>query len=287
MALGLRNPFSRRESHSRDMIRVYQVLSFLSWALVVVTGVYYSSRIPTDVPNGHTIWGQAKRYNTPFSQNVILTGIYWILLLLSQVSYIWHFFSGNEVLVTAAGNVASHFIVNNLFVFAFIMLWVRNFFWPGEVIIIAHLLNQSTAYWNNRDSPAFVHLPAVAGPYAWTVTALFWNGAVAVGAENTPSRIVANIFIWVIFVVGHLHIFGAKDYMIGYAFSFLTLSLAIEQVAIKVIALQWIFAIVIFAVFLAGSLYVSSVVYTGRSLLLKRIVLPESTDREREPLLSG
>jgi hypothetical protein len=279
------NPFVRRESHDRATIRVYQVFSLLSWLLVVVTGVYYSFQKPHDVPDGHTIWGQAKRYRTPFSQNIFITGIYWVLLLLSQVSYVWHFFSSNNALVTAAANVASHFILNNLFIFAFIMLWVRNYFWPGELIIIAHLLSQSTAYWSNRDAPTFVHLPAVAGPYAWSITALFWNGAVAVGAENTPSRIVANVFIWVIFVIGHLHIFVTKDYLIGYALSFLTLSLAVEQITIKVISLQWIFAFVIFGVFLAGSLYVSTVVYSDRDIFFKRVVHPESTDREREPLL--
>ena len=71
------NPFVRRESHDRATIRVYQVFSLLSWLLVVVTGVYYSFQKPHDVPDGHTIWGQAKRYQTPFSQNIFITGIYW------------------------------------------------------------------------------------------------------------------------------------------------------------------------------------------------------------------
>jgi hypothetical protein len=64
-------------------------------------------------------------------------------------------------------------------------------------------------------------------------------------------------------------------------------ALAVKQVAVKVIAFQWIFAFVIFAVFLVGSLYVSSAAYSGRNLWLKRVVAPESTaDREREPLLN-
>jgi hypothetical protein len=63
--------------------------------------------------------------------------------------------------------------------------------------------------------------------------------------------------------------------------------LAVEQFAIKIIGLQWIFAFVIFAVLLVGSLYVSSAVYSNRTLLLVRIVEPESSDREREPLLNN
>jgi hypothetical protein len=144
-------------------------------------------------------------------------------LLLSQVSYVWHFFSKNTTLVTAAANVASHFILNNLFVFAFIMLWVRNYFWPAEIILIAQVLAQSSAYWTHLRSPPFVHLPVIAGPYAWAITALFWNGAVAVHAHNLPARIVANVFIWVIFLIGYTHIFGVKDYIFGYSLSLLTL----------------------------------------------------------------
>ncbi|KKA22090.1 hypothetical protein T310_3893 [Rasamsonia emersonii CBS 393.64] len=167
------------------------------------------------------------------------------------------------------------------------MLWVRNHFWPAEIILIVHVFSQSSAYWTHLGSPPFVHLPAIAGPYAWALTALFWNGAVAAHAHNLPSRIVANILIWVIFVLGQIHIFAAKDYIFGYALSFLTLSLAVEQFHIKIIALQWIFALAIFAVFFVGSLYVSTVVYSNRDIFFKRIVAPESTDREREPLLNN
>ncbi|KAL1996356.1 hypothetical protein VTN49DRAFT_121 [Thermomyces lanuginosus] len=281
------NPFVKRESFSPRTLVTYQALSILSWALVVVFGIYYSIKTPDDVKHAHLIWRQAERFDTPFSQNIYLTGIFWILLWLSQVGYLWYFFSYNETLVNAAANVAPHFIINNLLVFAFIHLWVRNYFWPAEVILIVHFLTQTAAYWTHLGSPAFVHLPALAGPQAWVLTAIFWNGAVAVHAENLPARIVANVFIWVIFVIGHFHIFVGKDYLLGFSLSLLTLSLAVKQFAIKIIALQWIFAFVIFAVFLVGSLYVSGTVYTKRDILFRPIVEPEGTDREREPLLNA
>lgn len=63
----------------------------------------------------------------------------------------------------------------------------------------------------------------MAGPYAWTLTALFWNGAIAVHSHNLPGRIVANIFIWVIMLIGLQHIVLRNDYILGYCLSLLTL----------------------------------------------------------------
>jgi hypothetical protein len=280
------NPFARRETHSKSALITYRILVPLSWLLVVVAGIYYSIHSPHDVDHGHKIPNQANKHITAFSQNTIMTGVYWILLLLSQLSYIWHLFSKDAALVNAAANVASHFIVNNLFILVWILLWVRNHFWGSEVILAAHLINQSVAYVKNPGLPTFVHLPVVAGPYAWTLTALFWNGAVAVDSNSLPARIVANVFIWVIFVIGGGHVLFSQDHLLGYSLSFLTLSLAIKQFAVKVISLQWIFAFVIFGVFVVLSIYISSTKYYGRDSLFRRIVEPEVTDREREPLLN-
>lgn len=131
--------------------------------------------------------------------------------------------SADGVKVTTAANVAPYYILNNLFLFAFTHLWVRSHFWGAEVINIASLLNQGTVYWNHPGLPALIHLPAVAGPYAWSLSTLFWNGAVAVGGESTAKRVVANIFIWVYFLVGQSHITHRGDQEFGYSISALTL----------------------------------------------------------------
>lgn len=55
----------------------YRVLVPLSWALVVVMGIYYTVHKPDDDKHGHRIFKQANKHITPFSQNVQLTGIYW------------------------------------------------------------------------------------------------------------------------------------------------------------------------------------------------------------------
>ncbi|KAI9933447.1 hypothetical protein ASPWEDRAFT_174608 [Aspergillus wentii DTO 134E9] len=279
------NPFAKREAHGRFSLTTYRFLIPVSWLLVVIVGIHYTANSPGDVKHGHRIFKQANKHTTPFSQNVTITGIYWILLLLSQLSYVYHLFSKEAAIVTAAANIGTHFILNNLFLFAWILLWTRNYFWGSEIILIAHYLNQHAAYWRHRALPPFVHLSAIAGPYAWTLMGLFWNGAVAVHSNTLAARIVANVFIWVIFVFGITHIMITHDYLLGYCLSFLTLSLAVKQISIKIIALQWIFALVIFIVFFITSIYLSGTKYYNRDSLFRRVVHPEETDREREPLL--
>ncbi|PYH97440.1 DUF1774-domain-containing protein [Aspergillus ellipticus CBS 707.79] len=280
------NPFSKRESHDRYSLGTYRVLVPLSWLLVVVVGIYYSSHAPDDVKHGHTIWKQANKHITPFSLSTVIGGLYWIIVLISQVGYMYHLFSNDAAVATAAANVGSHFILNNLFVFAWILLWTRNHFWGSEVILIAHFLNQHATYWRHRTLPAIAHFAAVAAPYAWTLIALFWNGAVAVNSNSLPARIVANVFIWVLFALGSAHILATQDDILGYSLSLLTLALAVKQFGVKIISLQWIFAIVIFAVFFAESLYISLTKYSGRNVMFRRAGQPPAADREREPLLN-
>lgn len=63
-------------------------------------------------------------------------------------------------------------------------------------------------------------------------------------------------------------------------------ALALRQIAIKIIALQWIFAFVVFAVFLVTSIYISTTKYYGRDSLFRSVAHPDATDRERQPLLN-
>lgn len=71
------NPFARRETHSPHALNSYRVLVPLTWALVVVVGIYYSIHSPDDVKHGHKIWKNAKKHTTAFSQDTTVTGIYW------------------------------------------------------------------------------------------------------------------------------------------------------------------------------------------------------------------
>jgi hypothetical protein len=72
------NPFSKRESHSSSSVITYKILTLLTWILSVVVTVYYSVHEPHD---GFTIrkriWDQNYLYPTAFTQNSIITSIFW------------------------------------------------------------------------------------------------------------------------------------------------------------------------------------------------------------------
>ncbi|KAL4918637.1 hypothetical protein BDW62DRAFT_60131 [Aspergillus aurantiobrunneus] len=280
------NPFTRRDSHSSSALTAYRVLAPLSWALVVVVGIFYSIHRPSDVANSRLLWTQFESKTTEFSVNVVVVAIYWILLLLSQIGYLLQLFSQDVAAVNSAANAASHFILNNLFVFAWILLWTKNHLWPAEVILIAQFINQHVLFWRIRSLPPLSHLSVVAAPYAWTLIALFWTGAAAARAHTPAAEIAANVFIWIIFVIGTVHIFATADDLLGYSLSLLTFGLAMAQTHGKrSIHLQWIFAWVIFAVFLLDSLYLTAVKYSGRDIFFRSPEEPEPSDPERAPLL--
>lgn len=60
-----------------------------------------------------------------------------------------------------------------------------------------------------------------------------------------------------------------------------------KQLSLKVISLQWIFAFIIFGIFLVSSINSTTARYYNRSFFHRSRAEPEVPDREREPLLSG
>lgn len=281
------NPFSRRESHTTQSILLYKVLTILSWLLVVVTTIYYTFHIPDDdVKSGrHTIWGVNRLYATPFAQNAAITSIYWIVLFILQIGYIWHLFSSNAEYVNAAAGVGSHFIVNNLLQFAFVMLFVRSHFVWAEVILVVNFFNLSSLYFRHNTHPRFIHIPVVSMPLAWTFVALYWDGAIAVGSHHLAARILANVAIWGILVYGLFFLVVYKDYTLGFALSVLTASLGVGQFFTKVIAFQWIFAFVIMAILFLATLVIAIPGIFGKEISFRREGAVVPADQERAPLL--
>jgi hypothetical protein len=136
------------------------------------------------------------------STNNILTTIHRLVIFLLQIGYMWHLFSNNNDYIQAAAGVGSHFIFNNLLQFAFVMLFVRGHFNWAELILVVNFFNLSSLYFRHNMHPRFIHIPATAGPLAWTYVALYWNGAIAVNSNDLAPRILANIAIWGILVYG-------------------------------------------------------------------------------------
>lgn len=149
-----------------------------------------------------------------------------------QLGYVWHLFASDAELSNAAANVGSHFILNNIFQFAFVLLWVHSRFWIAELMLIFNFFNLTSLYLRYSTTPRLVHIPVVSGPLAWTFVAILWNGAAMVGAHNLPARILANVVIWAIFVFGLLFLVAFKDYTIGFALSILSACKAIYSFGI-------------------------------------------------------
>ncbi|KAI9842785.1 MAG: hypothetical protein M1837_006888, partial [Sclerophora amabilis] len=240
------NPFAKREAHGREILIAYRIFAVVTWLVNVIATFNYLANPPHDGKRaGHTIWGQNKHHQTPFALNEVITTIYWVALWLFQVGYLWHLCAPNAAHVNAAANVAGHFIFNNLLQFGFIMLWVRNYFWPAEILLVVNLFNQLTLYLRNSAHPRLIHISAVSGPLSWTLIAIFWDGAAMVHAHTLAARILANVFIWTILLFGAFFLAVFRDYTVGFELSILTAALGVGQFLTKVIAFQWIFAFVI------------------------------------------
>ncbi|KAI5917134.1 DUF1774-domain-containing protein [Camillea tinctor] len=278
------NPFAKRDSHSSNSVVTYKALTIITWLLSIVISVYYTIHSPDDgVWPRRKIWRQNDHYATAFRLNHIIASIYWLVLFILQGGYIAHLFSGNVERVNEACSVGSHFILNNLFHFAFVMLFVRSLFGWAELIIILNFINLSSVYFRHPGYARFIHQPVVSGPLAWTFVAIYWNGAIMVpNAQTLVARIFGNIFIWSILVYGLFFIVVYKDYTMGFNLSVLSAAIGVSQFFVQVIALQWIFAFTIMAVLFVATVVVAVPAATGREF---GFVRAREADTERAPLL--
>lgn len=280
------NPFAKRESHGTVSITTYRILTIVTWLLSLVVSVYYVVHAPHD---GFTIrksiWDQNYLHRTAFTMNSTIASIYWVVLFILQIGYVGHLFSKNADYVQAAASVGSHFILNNLLHFAFVMLFVRSHFIWAELILIINFFNLSSLYFRHNTYPRFIHWPVVSAPLAWTFVAIYWNGAIMVHhPHNLVARIFGNIFIWSLLVYGGFFITIYKDYTMGFSLSVLAAAIGVGQFFDRVVAFQWIFAFVIMAVLFISTVVIAVPAWTGREYSWPRRATP--SDQERAPLLA-
>lgn len=282
------NPFAKRDSHSAGSVVTYKILTLLTWLLSLIVSVYFTfGKTYTGHHHHHhrTIWDLNYAHWSGFTQNAIITSLYWLGIFILQLGYIAHLFSSKIESVNAACAVGSHFIVNNLLHFAWVLLFVHGHFVWSEVVLIINLVNLTALYFRHNTYPRFIHFPAVSGPLAWTFVAIYWNGAIMVPVQDSlVARIFANIFIWSILAFGAFFIFIYKDYTMGFALSVLSASLGVAQFDRQIVAFQWIFAFTIMAVLFVFTVVLAVPAWAGKELPWGK--RQTTTNGERAPLLA-
>ncbi|KAK6827954.1 hypothetical protein PG987_011295 [Apiospora arundinis] len=282
------NPFAKRDDHSKNSILMYKTLTTLSWLLSVIVTIYYTFNKPHD-GHGHrgSIWHQNRDHDTAFRMNKVIASIYWLVLFILQAGYIGHLFSSNVAKKNSACAVGSHFIFNNLFHFAFVMLFVRGYFAWAEVMLVINFINLTSLYFRHVGYPRFIHQPVASGPLAWTFVAIYWNGAIMVPhATNLVARIFGNVFIWSILAYGLFFVVLYKDYTMGFNLSVLAAAIGVSQFFRQVIAFQWIFAFTIMAVLFVATIVIAVPAAAGRDYRWRQQSSTAPADRERAPLLA-
>ncbi|KAK4226764.1 hypothetical protein QBC38DRAFT_365668 [Podospora fimiseda] len=278
------NPFAKRETHSSTSITTYKILTLLTWVLSVVTSVYYST---TD-DKTHNIWHQNYLFYSAFTQNAIITSIYFVILFILQLVYISHLFSSDSSVASAAASVGSHFIVNNVLHTIWVLLFVNTHFVWSEIILLINFANLTSLYFRYNTYGRFIHAPAISGPLCWTFVAIYWNGAIMIPHQHSLfARILANVVVWSVLVYGGFFIVVYKDYTVGFALSVLTASLGVAQFFRQIVAFQWIFAFTIMSLLFVFTLLVAVPAWTGREVAWggRASRTTEPADTERAPLL--
>ncbi|KAI4655299.1 hypothetical protein J4E93_000009 [Alternaria ventricosa] len=277
------NPFAKRTSHSDQSILLYKITTTISWLLLVISAIYTTFAAPSG-PHSHKLWHNNPQ--TPFAQSSIFTSIYVLIIFILQGGYAYALYMSDETYVTAAANLGSHFIANNLLLFGFVHLFTRSHFWLALFLLVLNFGNLSLAYFRHSAAPRTIHVGTVSGPLAWNFVALYWVGAIAVHSNHFAARIVANVFIWGWLGYGMFFLVAYKDYTMGFALSVLAFSTGVGQFLTRphLLQLQWIFAFSI-----GGLLFVLSLA-VGMPGLLGRDPFPRgqivSEDQERAPLLA-
>jgi len=272
--------------HSTLTLNSLRATTSLTYLLLLITTIFYAVHPPAnDTHPPHNRFWQHNR-PTPFAQSSIVTSIYWLVLFVLQLTGAYGLTARNARYLTASIALGTHFVANNLLLFAFVMLFVRGYYWIAELLLVINFANLTAAYFRHPTSPRLLHIGAVSGPLAWNFVGLYWCGALAVNTNHVAARIVANVCVWGWVGYGAFFLAAYKDYTMGFAVAWLAFSTGLGQLLTSpyVLQLQYIFAFTI-----AGLLFVLSVA-VGVPGLLGRDIVPRgqivSEDQERAPLLA-
>lgn len=272
---------------SSNSLVVHKWATIISWILAAFVSIrYFVGRSPGDKHNPYHV------SDTPFSANIIVTLLYWLVLFFLQISFVVQIFvpaaeSSNplsESRHTITEKIGWHFTAFNLGVFAWTLLFVKKHFFWSELVLLLSFANITYLYFTHKtyklrplSTWVLIHWPTVALPWSWLMFAVFWNGAVLFHVHKFVGRIISNILIWMFLFVPTFFIVVFNDWGIGLSSSALMFGVGLNQIFTKTFALQWIFAFVI-----AGLLAVLSLVAAATGKITR-----EPTTEEGAPLLDG
>lgn len=267
-------------AHSNDELLSQKVATILTWVLATYVSLRYFVGInPFDSHNPYHV------RDTPFSINIIVTIVFWGVLLLLQILFLTQIFVptvdnasnlSNRLHVTKL--IAWHFSAFNLGVFSWTVLFVHKHYFWSEVVLVVNFVNVLLLYFEHRtyslrplSNWALIHLPTAAFPLSWLLFAIFWNGAVLLHVHKFVGRVISNVLIWLLLFIPGFFLVAFNDYGVGISSSILAFGLGLGQLFTKTFALQWIFAFII-----SGLLLVMSFVGAITGAVTTRSVSDES-----------
>lgn len=266
-------------------ILTHKIFTIVSWVLSTYYSIrYFVGRDPLSHDNPyHSV-------NTPFTLNIVVTMAYWAVFLLMQALFVTQIFvptvdhaSGITSRLEVTKHIGWHFTAFNLFHWAWTLLFVKKHYFFSEVVLILNFFNILSLYFAHKTYSLrpfsnwfLIHMSTAAFPFSWLLVAIFWNGAVLFHIHKLFGRIIANITIWLLFLIPASFVVVFNDWGIGITSSVLTFGLGLGQLFTKAFALQWIFAFII-----SGLLFVLTIVVAS-GWVVRRGVTDESA-----PLLEG
>ncbi len=182
--------------------------------------------------------------------NFIFLSVYIAGLYSLQVLYMTQLWSKNEaLLITATRGVSGHFILFNILQLLWLVFYIRLRFILALGILVLNLVNVSLLYLRlgprNEECSfrklGYVQIPLAKMPLAFLILEIYYHGALvaACDAHSLVCRIVANVGIWGILVIGGGVVFAFRDGLLGLALSYMVLSLAVGQLLLPGDKLQW------------------------------------------------
>ncbi|KAF3031705.1 hypothetical protein E8E12_000716 [Didymella heteroderae] len=216
---------ARTRTLSAGYLAPYKICTGISYTALVVTAIYYSfcelgGTLPDDHRSGHS---QSSLFFDP-NPAITLTAA----LFISQAVYVASVWSTKDATPLATVGCA-HFIASELLLSGFAHLWMHDYLWLSEALLVVNFFNLSFAYFCNSHCLRLVHFGPIVGPLVWNFTALYWMGAKAVDSSRFAAHVVANASMWGWLGYGLFYLAAYKDYIFGIGLSMLSLSTGFGQ----------------------------------------------------------